>query len=68
ETGHIPTLEESAARISPHDVHQPDEVEGLLKIVQHAIEPFDGKILKGQVASLTWPQESFLLADKIKES
>lgn len=64
ETGHIPTLEESAARISPHDVHQPEKVEGLLKIVQHAIEPFDGKILKGQVASLTWPQESFLLADK----
>ncbi|PWV89186.1 hypothetical protein [Phyllobacterium myrsinacearum] len=64
QTGHIPTLEESAAKISPPCEDQPDKLEGLLTIARHAIEPFDGKILKGQVSSLTWPQESFLLADK----
>lgn len=67
ETGDIPTLDEAAAKISPHYVYQPDKVEGLLKIVQHAVEPFDGKLLRDQVDSLTWPHESFLLADKAGE-
>lgn len=64
----IPTLEESAEKIN-HFYSAPgvgrDAITGdLREVALKVLEPFNGKILHDQVSSLTWPQESFLLADK----
>jgi hypothetical protein len=64
----IPTFEKSAARINsfyaPPGENPTDVPPNLLQIARDVVEPFDGKLLRDQVSSLIWPQESFLLADK----
>lgn len=63
----IPTLEKSA-QINPFyaapGANPTNVSENLLEIARSVVQPFDGKLIKDQVSSLTWPQESFLLADK----
>ncbi|QND50597.1 hypothetical protein HB779_01045 (plasmid) [Phyllobacterium sp. 628] len=64
----IPDFETSVARINhlyaaPGDgcSELPDE---LRQLAVQVLQPFDGYMKTGQKPSLTWPHESFLLADK----
>ncbi len=64
----IPTFEESAAEInhfySAPGAGREDMSKSMREMAEKVLKPFDNKILERGAPSLTWPQESFLLADK----
>ncbi|MGN7773498.1 hypothetical protein [Phyllobacterium sp. 22552] len=64
----IPTFEASAKKLDPHYLTPGTELKAISPeiraIALDVLKPLDGSIMRTPIANVTWPLQTFLLADK----
>lgn len=68
----IPTFEQSAAKLGPlyaaPGENQDDIPSDLREIALDVLKPLDGSVIRTPITQITWPLQTFLLADRIGEN